>query len=44
MGIEEVFKELKPISGSDLDILWQEYLLADSRTQRNIESKGSTFF
>lgn len=37
MKIEEVFKKLKPISGENLDRLWQEYILADAKTQRNIE-------
>jgi len=37
MKIEDVFKKLKPIAGEDLDILWLEYILSDSRSQRDIE-------
>ena len=37
MKIEEIFKKLKPISEGDLDILWQEYILSDAKTQKNIE-------
>lgn len=37
MKIEEVFRKLKPISEGDLDRVWQEYILADDKTQRNIE-------
>jgi len=37
MKIEDVFKKLKPVSDADLDILWQEYILADAKTQKNME-------
>jgi len=37
MKIEEIFRKLKPISESSLDALWQEYILADAKTQKNIE-------
>jgi len=37
MKIEDVFRKLKPISEKDLDMLWQEYILADAKTQKNLE-------
>jgi len=37
MKIEEVFKKLKPIAEKDMDLLWQEYILADSKTRKSIE-------
>jgi hypothetical protein len=36
MHIEDVFKKLKPITKGDLDILWQEYILSDAKTQKNM--------
>ncbi|MFB0562957.1 MAG: ATP-binding protein [Candidatus Lokiarchaeia archaeon] len=37
MKIEEVFRKLKPIAEKDMDLLWQEYILADTRTRKSIE-------
>lgn len=37
MKIEDVFYKLRPISGRQLDLLWQEYLVADPPLQRTIE-------
>lgn len=37
MKIEDIFKKLKPISEKDLDMLWQEYILADTKTQKSME-------
>ena len=37
MKIEEVFRKLKPISGTDMDMLWKEYILADTVGRRAIE-------
>ena len=37
MKIEEVFKKLKPIAEKDMDLLWQEYILSDSKTRKSIE-------
>jgi CubicO group peptidase (beta-lactamase class C family) len=37
MKIEDVFKKLKPLAIKDMDLLWQEYILADPPTQRSIE-------
>jgi hypothetical protein len=37
MKIEEVFRKLKPIAEKDMDLLWQEYILADSKTRKSIE-------
>lgn len=36
MKIEEVFQKLKPVAGPEIDRLWIEYVLADSKTQRAI--------
>ena len=33
MKIEEVFRKLKPIAEKDMDLLWQEYILADTKTR-----------
>ena len=30
MNIEEVFRKLRPVMGSQLDMLWQEYLVSDT--------------
>ena len=37
MKIEDVFYKLRPISGKQLDVLWQEYLVADAPLRRVIE-------
>ncbi|MCX5683239.1 MAG: DUF87 domain-containing protein [Planctomycetota bacterium] len=37
MNIEEVFRKLRPIMGEQLDILWQEYLVADTDTRQTVE-------
>jgi len=37
MKIEDVFYKLRPIWGKQLDLLWQEYLVADAPLQRVIE-------
>ena len=37
MKIEEVFRKLKPIAEKDMDLLWQEYILADTKTRKSIE-------
>ncbi|HUW85136.1 MAG TPA: hypothetical protein VMZ31_20325 [Phycisphaerae bacterium] len=37
MNIEEVFRKLRPITGAQLDGLWQEYLMADAELRRTIE-------
>ncbi len=37
MNIEEVFRKLRPIMGSQLDMLWQEYLVSDTATRQTIE-------
>jgi len=37
MNIEEVFRKLRPIMGSQLDLLWQEYLVADTSIRQTIE-------
>ncbi len=37
MKIEDVFKKLKPLALHDMDLLWQEYILADSKTRKSIE-------
>jgi hypothetical protein len=35
--IEDIFYKLRPISGRQLDLLWQEYLVADPPLQKTIE-------
>jgi hypothetical protein len=37
MKIEDVFYKLRPIWGKQLDLLWQEYLVADAPLQKVIE-------
>jgi hypothetical protein len=37
MKVEDVFRKLKPIAGQDMDLLWQEYILADAKTRKSIE-------
>jgi hypothetical protein len=37
MKIEDVFRKLKPVAGGDMDLLWQEYVLADPETRKSIE-------
>jgi DNA-binding MarR family transcriptional regulator len=37
MKIEEIFSRLKPVAGEDLDVLWVEYILADSKARKEIE-------
>jgi hypothetical protein len=37
MNIEEVFRKLRPIMGEQLDVLWQEYLVADTDTRQTVE-------
>jgi len=37
MNIEDVFRKLRPIMGEQLDILWQEYLVADTDVRQAIE-------
>jgi hypothetical protein len=37
MNIDEVFRKLRPIVGEQLDILWQEYLVADVDSRQTIE-------
>jgi hypothetical protein len=37
MKIEDVFKKLKPVASGELDVLWLEYILADSKSQKDIE-------
>jgi len=37
MKIEDVFKKLRPLIGNKLDLLWQEYILSDPKTQKFIE-------
>jgi len=37
MKIEDVFYKLRPVSGRQLDLLWQEYLVADAPLRRTIE-------
>ncbi len=37
MNIEEVFRKLRPILGQQLDLLWQEFLVADPGTRKAIE-------
>jgi len=37
MKIEDVFYKLRPICGRQLDLLWQEYLVADPPLRKTIE-------
>ncbi|MEE9294841.1 MAG: DUF87 domain-containing protein, partial [Phycisphaerae bacterium] len=37
MNIEEVFRKLRPVMGSQLDALWQEYLVSDTTIRQTIE-------
>jgi len=37
MNIEDVFRKLRPVMGSQLDTLWQEYLVADTPIRQTIE-------
>ena len=37
MNIDEVFRKLKPAMGHKLNVLWQEYILADPNTRQLIE-------
>lgn len=37
MNIEEVFRKLRPVMGQQLDVLWQEYLIADADVRQTIE-------
>jgi len=37
VNIDEVFRKLKPVMGDKLDVLWQEYILADQATRQLIE-------
>ncbi|MCP4259346.1 MAG: ATP-binding protein [Planctomycetes bacterium] len=37
MKIEDVFYKLRPICGKQLDLLWQEYLVADPPLRKTIE-------
>ena len=37
MKIEDVFYKLRPISGKQLDLLWQEYLIAEAPLRKVIE-------
>lgn len=37
MEIEDLFRSLKPVAGDDLDALWLEYVLADSKSRKEIE-------
>lgn len=37
MKIEDVFRKLRPIMGTQLDALWQEYLAADTPLRQTIE-------
>ena len=37
MKTEDVFKKLKPVAAGDPDVLWLEYILADSKSQKDIE-------
>jgi len=38
MKIEDVFRKLKPLAEKDIQTLWQEYVLADPKTQREMEA------
>ena len=37
MSIEELFRKLRPVMGQQLDVLWQEYLVADADVRQTIE-------
>jgi hypothetical protein len=37
MKIDEVFRKLRPVMGTQLDTLWQEYLVSDTSTRQTIE-------
>lgn len=37
MKIDEVFRKLRPLMGPKLDLLWQEYVIADALIRREIE-------
>lgn len=37
MKIEDVFKKLKPLALHDMDLLWQQYILSDSKERKAIE-------
>jgi len=37
VNIEDVFRKLRPVMGSQLDTLWQEYLVADTPIRQTIE-------
>ncbi|MEW6664119.1 MAG: DUF87 domain-containing protein [Thermodesulfobacteriota bacterium] len=37
MKVEDVFRQLKPVAGPDLDRLWPEYILSDSKARKEIE-------
>jgi len=37
MKVEDVFYKLRPILGKQLDLLWQEYLVADAPLRKTIE-------
>jgi len=38
MKVEDMFKRLKPYAGKSLDVLWYEYILSDTKTQKQIEA------
>jgi hypothetical protein len=37
MKIEDVFRKLKPVAAGHLDVLWLEYILAETKSQKDIE-------
>lgn len=37
MKIEDAFKKLKPLAIRDMDLLWQQYILSDSKGRKSIE-------
>lgn len=37
MKIEDVFYKLRPVMGKQLDLLWQEYLVAEPPLRKTIE-------
>lgn len=37
MDIDEVFRKLRPLMGPKLDLLWQEYVVADQAIRKDIE-------
>jgi predicted NACHT family NTPase len=37
MKMDEVFRKLRPVMGPKLDLLWQEYIVADAPIRRDIE-------